>query len=475
MTTAGGRIRAPRNVLGHVINKPWLIAEEGLWNILAVADRSNLTPEMISKIEGQEIEYTSHPAEITDGVATIHIKGPMFRYANLMTRFSGATSMRLFARDFTRLMNDRQVRALIVDIDSPGGEANGISELSQMLYLARDQKPNAAYISGDGASAAYWLASSMSRVIAGDLSPVGSIGVRAVIPIADGEEEIVMVSRQSPRKGMDPLTEQGRNDVQTMLDDMASVFISAVARNRGISTEDVLNNYGQGAVFVGAKALEAGLVDSIMTYDALHAEMVEKVSGRRVLPFSIQTPLRQVDDGAAANNSSSTIHLEEDDMATEATPKTSAGKETPPTVVASDPPASATPAEAASAATATVDTSVDARIARAREEGAATERTRQASLDDVPGGDRHPELLAQAKKDSTMTAEKLALQILKAEQTTRVNRVTGRRTDEAELDAPGIDAGAPATTPAGNGDKGLVASARKQGIVVDDAPAAGRK
>jgi ClpP class serine protease len=164
-----------------------------------------------------------------------------------------------------------QVKSIILDIDSPGGEANGCSELADHIFEARGQKPIAAYIGGTGASAAYWIASACDRVFASDSAIIGSIGVQSALRSEKNEGEIRFVSSQSPNKNRDPATEEGAREVQAVIDGLAEVFILKVARNRGVGRETVLEEFGQGSVFVGAEAQKRGLIDEITTLESVIA------------------------------------------------------------------------------------------------------------------------------------------------------------------------------------------------------------
>jgi ClpP class serine protease len=77
---------------------------------------------------------------VRDGVATIPVRGPLFRYANLFTMISGATSYETLATDLQQAIDDPKVRGIILMIDSPGGEVNGSAELANMIFDARGKK-----------------------------------------------------------------------------------------------------------------------------------------------------------------------------------------------------------------------------------------------------------------------------------------------------------------------------------------------
>ncbi|MDQ3230854.1 MAG: S49 family peptidase, partial [Pseudobdellovibrionaceae bacterium] len=204
---------------------------------------------------------------IRGGVGVIPVRGPLFKRANLMTEHCGATSYETVLRDFHQMLASDQVRSIVLDIDSPGGEANGCSELADHIFGARGQKPIAAYVGGTGASAAYWIASACDRIYGSDSSIIGSIGVQSALRSEKNQNEIRFVSSQSPNKNRDPSTEDGAREVQAVIDGLAEVFISKVARNRGISRDMVLGKFGQGSVFIGSEAQKRGLIDEVSTLE----------------------------------------------------------------------------------------------------------------------------------------------------------------------------------------------------------------
>ncbi len=292
-------MRPGSRVLSALLSTRWAITEEKLRLLIEIAHRAHQGEQLakeiqaLEKVEGRPIREDSS-VTIRNGIATVPLVGPMFRYANLFTRMSGATSTELFIRDALDALTNPQVRALIVAINSPGGEVDGTQEAAQLLYEGRSVKPVVAHIDGDGASGAYWMASAASRIVTGRTSILGSIGVRATFfdeseaERKAGIQRIEIISSQSPKKGIDPTTADGRSQIQAILDDLASVFIADVARNRGVAESTVLREYGQGGVFVGARAVEQGLADAVATYEELHAQLEAQVNGRPV--FAVGQP-----------------------------------------------------------------------------------------------------------------------------------------------------------------------------------------
>lgn len=254
----------------------WAILEEYLELMAAVGDRDeewqSEAAEAIQRRYGVPVANTSE-ATIRGNVGIIPLTGPLFRYANLFTAISGATSMERFAADFGALLEDERVDHIVIDVNSPGGSVDGTAELAALVASA--QKPVTAYISHLGASAALWVASAADQVFAAPTALVGSVGVvmnaRRVKDRA-GVESMEIVSSQTPKKRMDPFAdgvegEKARKEIQERVDVMASVFISAVAGYRDMDPDAVAAT--EGAVFVGEQAQEAGFVDGIGTMEGL--------------------------------------------------------------------------------------------------------------------------------------------------------------------------------------------------------------
>lgn len=154
----------------------WAITPEMLQTMMTIARQNNKSPEAVASQLGKEMKNTN-AVSVRDGVAVIRVTGPLFRYANLFTRICGATSYELLAQDFNKALNDPNISAILFDVDSPGGEVNGCSELANMIYNARGKKPIIAYASGSCCSGAYWIASACDKIMAADTAILGSIGV----------------------------------------------------------------------------------------------------------------------------------------------------------------------------------------------------------------------------------------------------------------------------------------------------------
>jgi len=259
------------------LNRPWAITEDALRTVLAIAARENLDPEAVAAKLGRPLDNTRN-VSLREGVAVIPVHGPIFRYANLFTAISGATPIETLALDITRALDDGQVKALVLDIDSPGGEASGVNELADLLYGARGRKPIVAYVGTMAASAAYWLASACGEIVCDATAELGSIGVVAGVPDPDARQSrtIEFVSSQSPNKRVDVRTEGGRAEIQQRIDDLADVFVQAVARNRQVSVDTVLEQFGQGSMLIASKAITRGMADRVGSFEQVIADLTSR-------------------------------------------------------------------------------------------------------------------------------------------------------------------------------------------------------
>lgn len=264
-----------------ICSQPWLISPEGFDLIRAVAAREGDVEALETKL-GRELD-NARTVTVRDGVATVPVNGPIFRYANLFTEISGATSTQVLATDIQTAMDDPKVKAILLNIDSPGGAVAGTSELADSIREWSARKPIYAYISDLGASAAYWLGASASKVFAADSALVGSIGVVSAYMDTRKRDEkqdvrrMEIVSSASPDKRIDPTTDEGRAKVQKTVDHLGNLFVAKIAAYRGVDTAKVLADFGRGGVLPASEALAAGMIDGVSSYEAVHAALVSKV------------------------------------------------------------------------------------------------------------------------------------------------------------------------------------------------------
>lgn len=268
-------------------SRPWAVYEPALREYLSIAQRLGDGPEAVAARLGRKLENT-HQVTNRDGVAVVPIDGPIFRHADMFTEVSGAVSVERLALDLRTAIDDAQIKAVVLNVDSPGGEMNGIHELAGQIRAAATVKPVWAYVGGKAASGGYWLASAASRVVVDRTALLGSIGVIMSLvddaPVArEGRPKSYrFVSSQSPDKRPDLETDAGRLGIQTMVDRLGAEFIGSVALHRNVTAEHVLEHFGRGGLLVGADAVAAGMADELGSFESVVRAIVTAKPGRPV-------------------------------------------------------------------------------------------------------------------------------------------------------------------------------------------------
>ena len=214
----------------------------------------------------------SRPYGIQNGVAIIPIEGTLAHRTGSLSPQSGMTGYDGLKAQLQMAAADPDVKGVLLDVNSPGGEASGVSEAAAALQ--NFSKPSKAHTGQMAASAAYWLASSVSHGIAADeTAMVGSIGAVMAHTDATGKMEkdgikvelIRFGKRKMEGNPVEPLTDEARSSMQSSIDEMGMLFTSAVSKNRGLSLEAVLGT--EAAMFTASKALEIGLIDEVASFD----------------------------------------------------------------------------------------------------------------------------------------------------------------------------------------------------------------
>lgn len=272
----------------YLCSQVWAIREENLQQILEIAKRENPSLASIEASLGKTLENPTKSLN-QDGTKVINVIGPIVRYGDLFSNISGARSLAGLKKDFTEALNDDSVKSIMLNIDSPGGEANGIGEFADLVYEARGTKPVVSYVGNMACSAAYWIASATDKIICSETATLGSIGCVAVVTdtqekdTKDGVQKIKFVSTNSPNKRPDVLTKEGKDLLQYEVDKIGDIFIEKVARNRTsegrtLTFKDVVKNFNKGGVLIGNDAVEVGLADEIGSYESVLNNLVSDES-----------------------------------------------------------------------------------------------------------------------------------------------------------------------------------------------------
>lgn len=421
--------------LRDIVSAPWAITPE-MWAEVQGIYARHVRGEKIdlSSIEakvGAPLQNARQEMDVQSGVALISLEGVLAKRMNLFMRISGGASTQLITQQIAAAMADDSIRAIVLVVDSPGGTVDGTQQLADAVYDVRGKKPIVAYVDGCCCSAAYWVASAADHIyIDGDTAMVGSIGIIATHTdksMADAQRgvrvtEITAGAYKTVGSPNAPLG-AGESVLQAAVDHHYSVFLEAVARNRGVPVDTVKQDMADGRVFLGRQAIDAGLVDGVATLDQVIAQTAStSVRNGGALAIS------QADGAGVAQVANSQ-------------PEQSMDKLTVDKVRA----------EAPDVAKALIDEGISQGKAVGILEGAEAEQDRIQSIDALatPG---HEALIKQLKADGKTSGPEAAVLILKAENEQRAARLASTRSDAAASAVAGAaapEAGA-AKQPAGN-------------------------
>lgn len=209
----------------------------------------------------------SMPYALDSGVAIVPMQGFMATRVEDWEKAYGVVDTAEVGDAIESAVNDPSVRAILLDVDSPGGTVQGTPELAARVNAANKIKPVVAYTGAQMASAAYYVGSQASAVLSSPSAIVGSIGtVMSFYDVSKmfegfGVKAEVITNADSPLKGMGfpgtSLSEQQREFLQAHVDESAALFKSTVMSSRPGVSADGMN----GGFFTGTRSLALGLVD----------------------------------------------------------------------------------------------------------------------------------------------------------------------------------------------------------------------
>lgn len=189
--------------------------------------------------------------------------------------FSGSTITPELVRDYlSRAEEDKAVKAIVLRIESPGGEIASCQEILAEIERVKETKPIVVSMGGTAASGGYYISTKAAKIVALPSALTGSIGVISQLPNIEGLLERLGIQIQTFKggkykdmySGLRELTPEEEKIIQQMVDEYYEQFIDVVAEGRGLSKEEV-RNLATGQLYTGTKAKELGLVDELGDLD----------------------------------------------------------------------------------------------------------------------------------------------------------------------------------------------------------------
>jgi signal peptide peptidase SppA len=233
------------------------------------------------------VGYTSAtraPTSVTGKVAVIPIHGTLVRRTSGLEAESGLTSYASIAAQLDAALASPDVAAILLDVDSPGGESGGVFDLADRIRAAAQAKPVWAVANDMAFSAAYALASAASRVFVARTGGVGSIGVIAMHvdqSMKDAKDGVRYTAVYAGERKNDlnphaPISDAAHAVLQAEVDRVYGLFVETVARHRGLDADVVRAT--EAGLFFGTDAVAAGLADAVGSLDDALAQLTQSLS-----------------------------------------------------------------------------------------------------------------------------------------------------------------------------------------------------
>lgn len=224
--------------------------------------------------------------EVIGKVGVIKVTGGTVTNSSWITKLFGIASYSDIQERFLEMADDPYVKAVVLSIDSPGGAAKGVSQLSDFIRsFSNNVKNVVSYNSGSVCSAALWYGTGGTHMVSSKEGETGSVG--AVMVHMEYTESLKMegvsakVFRSAPFKALgspyEKLDDKATKDIMDRLMRNHNSFVSGLSFNLGLKEDYVSGTIANGKVYGAEEALKLKLVHSIQPFEQLVARLNEKL------------------------------------------------------------------------------------------------------------------------------------------------------------------------------------------------------
>lgn len=244
------------------------------------------------------------PFAFVEGLAIIPVHGMTIN--RFSSSWGSLTGYNFIRNQMNAALADPDVKGIVFDMNSNGGEAAGCFELADEIRAARAVKPSLAIVDSAAYSAGYAIASSASKVVAAPSAGVGSVGVVVMHASVEGlvknagvEITFIHAGKHKVDGNMfQNLSADVKKRIQTNIDKSYAKFVSLVATNRGMDAKDVRDT--EALTYSADDALELGLIDAVATPQAAIAAFLTELSGSTTQKGNTMTQAAKPEAGTAA-------------------------------------------------------------------------------------------------------------------------------------------------------------------------------
>ena len=270
------------HLLAYVLEHPWALTRDMCGLVAGIlAQHLAGQPSDPEAIRGALVARANRGPALTgttgrDGATLIiPIYGVIAPRANMLSNISGGTTFEALTAQLRDGVADPAVKAIVFDVDSPGGNVAGATEFAREVRDAATQKPTTAIAHHLMASAVYWTMAGATQIVASPSALVGSIGVYSIHDDISkaleqrGIKREVLSAGKFKAEAVDggPLSAEARAHIQALTNSAYGRLIADVARGRRVPPAAVQNGFGEGRVVDADQALTLGMIDRIGTLD----------------------------------------------------------------------------------------------------------------------------------------------------------------------------------------------------------------
>ncbi len=258
--------------------KVWLIALcvvftcSMISGIYLVINPNNRAPQFVEeKSEKEQSINFFKSSSSKEGAVVVNIRGEISESSD-NNAFSSKQNASSIARRIRELADKKEVKALLLDINSPGGTVAAVQDIYNALnYFRSQKKPVVALMRDVAASGGFYIAMAADKIVAQPGTMTGSIGV--IMQTTNAQELLkkIGVDFNAVKSGQNKdigaiykeLTQEQKLLLQEMIDETYQQFFEAVKNGRPNVNVNTLRVYADGRIFTGAKAQTLGLIDGL--------------------------------------------------------------------------------------------------------------------------------------------------------------------------------------------------------------------
>lgn len=232
--------------------------------------------DALSMAEARAQIIAARKPRAAGSVMVVPMVGPLVkRQSPLAALFGGGPGTDDIAASVRAAGEDPAIKAVVLDIASPGGSIYGITEAAAAIRSAAAVKPVIAVANGPMASAAYWLGSQATEIVATPSAEVGAIGViahrldRSEAAAKEGVKVSVISAGKFKGESSEfsPVSDDERVAIQARVDEHYDRFVKDISKARNVTEAQVRKGFGEGRLVAAGRAKELGMVDRIATLE----------------------------------------------------------------------------------------------------------------------------------------------------------------------------------------------------------------